>query len=198
MMLLCLRQERRIVAIRWNQPLLENNEATFVLPTPRGDRRVTTTGVVPLAVDTDGNILLTVAQEPAARHNSKFTILKTPFQTSGTKAKQVMEGDTSKDPNFHSLILMGNSGASVSEVFRRGLAHPFSMSTYDGNRMYTRDFGFVMRTPDELRDQMTNNEQNRWVSPYAVTILTEGAWVNGPTTLALQSSGEIRRRLMFS
>jgi hypothetical protein len=87
----------------WNQPGIIAAEAPMDLPTPEGNYALETSGFVGVMRDVDGNVLLSVGQEPLAQ-TPKKALVRTPFQTSVAKLQGLLNGQRELDPTLADIL----------------------------------------------------------------------------------------------
>ncbi len=165
----------------WNQPGIIQSETPITLPTPEGEITMNASGFVGLLRDPEGNVLLTVGQEPLAQTDKK-ALVRTPFQTSAAKLQGLLAGDRAKDPNLASVIDMIGNGQPISDLFASGAIETFPLAPADPNRISATNIGFVMEVADQaVRDELVADKANRWCNPAEVKALIRSGVVNGHT-----------------
>jgi hypothetical protein len=165
----------------WNQPGIVQKEIPVTLPTPDGDVSMDASGFVGLLRDPEGNVLLTVGQEPLANTDKK-ALVRTPFQTSAAKLNALLEGDTAKDPNLAGVLEKVGQGRPITDLFASGEVDTFPLAPADPNRIAATNVGFSLTVRDEnVREELTAGGANRWCSPAEVKGLIRAGVVNGHT-----------------
>jgi len=138
-----------------------------------------------LQKDANGNVLLTVAQEPFAQ-TPKRALARTPFQTSSTKLQGIVDGNRDLDPTLYDLIASVATGKSPSEIFQMGDVSLFPLSYADANRIAATNIGFVLAVTDaKLAKKLESDGKNRWCSIEEVKGLTKAGLLNGLTATAI-------------
>ena len=173
------------LGFQWTQPGVLQKEEELVLPTPDGTQSIRASGIVGIVTDLDENVLLTLAQEPFAK-TPKSALVRTPFQTSVTKLKGLMEGKKELDPGLYDVLQEVGGGQNISDVFANGTVETFPLPYADANRIAATNVGFVMRvTSPELHARLEKNGQNRWFSQREVNYTARAGLLNGHTAVAI-------------
>ena len=171
----------------WNQPGIIAAETSIGLPTPDGVQNLEVSGFVGIIRDTEGNVLLSVGQEPLAQ-TPKKALIRTPFQTSATKLQGLMNGQKELDPNLANILDQIGNGKPITEMFASGEVETFPLAPADPNRIQATNIGFAMTVSDStLREKLTNEGKNRWCTPNETKALTKAGVVNGHTAAVLLS-----------
>lgn len=165
----------------WVQPGLMQKELPISLPSPDGEVQLDTSGLVGLLTDPEGNVLLTVGQEPLAQTDKK-ALVRTPFQTSAAKLTALLAGDREKDPNLADVLDKVGQGRPISELFASGAVETFPLSPADPNRISATNLGFTLKVEDaDTRKALEADGANRWCTPAEVKALIRAGVVNGHT-----------------
>jgi hypothetical protein len=169
-------------AFSWNQAGIVQSEGEITLPTPEAvDITMDVSGFVGLLRDTEGNVLLTVGQEPYAKTN-KRALVRTPLQTSAAKLAGLLDGKTELDPNLANVFEKISPGTPISELFTAGAVETFPLAPADPNRIDATNIGFAMTVTDPgVRDGLAVDGSNRWFNPTEVQALIRAGVVNGHT-----------------
>lgn len=177
----------------WNQPGIHQGEVELIMPTSGGEQRVMTSGFVGIIRDEANNVLLTLGQEPYAR-TPKNVLLKTPFQTSATKFKALLDGDRAKDPNFYDLLVTLGGNEDIRAFFGSERVDAFPLPYADANRIDATNYGFaVVITDGDLRETLKNGERNRWCTPAEVREVMRAGLLNGHTAAGIFASTSLVR-----
>lgn len=172
----------------WNQPGIIAAETSINLPTPEGNQALEVSGFVGIIRDTEGNVLLSVGQEPLAQ-TPKKALVRTPFQTSAAKLQGLLNGQRELDPNLASILEKVGNGRPITDMFATGEVETFPLAPADPNRIQATNIGFAMTvTSSEIRDSLTNDGKNRWCTPNEAKALTKTGVVNGHTAAVLLST----------
>jgi hypothetical protein len=170
----------------WSQPGVINTETGINLPTPQGVQRIDASGFVGVIRDAEGNVLLTVGQEPLAQTPNK-AVVKTPFQTSATKLQGLIQGQKELDPNL-AEVFSKVSNKPIAEMFSSGDITTFALPPADANRIQATNMGFALTVSDaEVRESLVSEGKNRWCTPDEAKALARAGIVNGHTAAALLS-----------
>ncbi|OGH57554.1 MAG: hypothetical protein A2186_00245 [Candidatus Levybacteria bacterium RIFOXYA1_FULL_41_10] len=173
------------VSSGWTQPGLLQKEGEIEIPPPEGSRKIKFSGAIGIIKDANGNVLLTVAQEPFAQ-TPKRALARTPFQTSSTKLQGIVDGNRDLDPTLYDLIASVATGKSPSEIFQMGDVSLFPLSYADANRIAATNIGFVLAVTDaKLAKKLESDGKNRWCSIEEVKGLTKAGLLNGLTATAI-------------
>ncbi len=172
----------------WLQPMIRQAETRLVMPTREGDVEIQISGLVGVARDEANNVLLTLAQEPAAR-TPKRVLFRTPLQTSATKFLDLLNGQREKDPNLYDLLARIGGGTDIRAMFGGQIIDSFPLPYADANRIDSANFGFAITVTDpDLRETLKNNGANRWCNPAEVRETMRAGLLNGHTAAAIFAS----------
>lgn len=177
------------VEFRWTQPGLLQKEGEVTIPLKEGQETIRISGFVGIIKDPDGNILLSLAQEPFANTRKKV-VVKTPFQTSAAKLQGIIEGKRELDPQLFDLITSIDPEKNPEQIFRMGEGLDiFPLPYADANRISATNLGFMLQVSDtELHSKLENEGKNRWCNPAEVKALAKAGLLNGLTASAILAS----------
>ncbi len=169
----------------WTQPGMLQKEGKVTVSTPEGVEEITASGFVGVIKDTQGNILLTLVQEPFAL-TPKKVLARTPIQTSAEKLAKILAGETSADVNMYAFMTQVTGQEDVSGFFATNVDDVFPLPYADANRIAATNIGFTSTISDPaMREAVTRNGQNRWCSPKEVVRLAKAGILNGHTAAAV-------------
>jgi len=169
----------------WTQPGLLQKEGSVTILTSEGVEEITASGFVGVIKDTDGNILLTLAQEPFAL-TPKKVLARTPIQTSAAKLASVLSGDISKDKAMYEFMSTVTESENISTFFGEHAQDIFPLPYADANRIQATNIGFVTTISEPaMREAVTKNGQNRWCTLKEVSQLAKAGILNGHTAAAV-------------
>ncbi|KKQ34731.1 MAG: hypothetical protein US51_C0029G0003 [Microgenomates group bacterium GW2011_GWA2_37_6] len=169
----------------WDQPGLIQKEGKVTVETDEGAEEITASGFVGVVKDADGNILLTLGQEPFAK-TPKNVLARTPIQTSASKLASILDGDTAKDAAMYEFMSTVTGSEDVSGFFAAHAQDMFPPPYADANRIQATNIGFTTTISDPaMREAVTKNGQNRWCTPNEVARLAKAGILNGHTAAAV-------------
>lgn len=176
------------VTQQWNQPGIHQTETELILPTREGDLKVKTSGFVGILRDEYANVLVTLAQEPYARA-PKNALFRTPFQTSAVRFARLLVGEREADTNLFDLLQKIGGSEDIRSMFASEKIDSFPLPYADANRIDATNYGFAVTISDsEFRENLKNNERNRWCSPVEVREIMRAGLLNGVTASAIFAS----------
>ncbi len=172
----------------WNQPAPENSSSQITLPLPDGPQTMMVSGFVGALMDTEGKVLLTVAQETLAK-TPKRALIRTPFQTSATKLQGLIDGKDELDPKLADLLKRIGGGKPIDQMFSLGDIDVFPLQEADANRIGASNIGFgiVIKDPD-LQQSLAANGQNRWCSEGEISALKRAGLLNSHSASAIDAT----------
>ena len=169
----------------WNQPGIIATEAPMDLPTPEGNYALETSGFVGVMRDVDGNVLLSVGQEPLAQ-TPKKALVRTPFQTSVAKLQGLLNGQRELDLTLADILEKVGNGKPITDMFTTGEVETFPLAPADPNRIQATNIGFAMVVTDPgIRDSLVVDGKNRWCTSGEAKALAKAGVVNGHTAAVL-------------
>jgi hypothetical protein len=174
--------------IGWNQGGIKQTETPVTIPTPDGAISMNASGFVGIIRDPDGNILLSVGQEPYAQSEKK-ALVRTPYQTSAKKLQGLIEGNTDLDPGLAKTMHMLSRGEKTpAQMFADGTFTAFPLAPADPNRIQATNIGFAHVVRDrDIHQKLVEDKKMRWCSPTEAKALTRAGLVNGHTAAAILS-----------
>lgn len=171
--------------VQWNQGGIKQSETPVTIPTPEGPISMDVSGFVGVIQDRDGNVLMSIGQEPYAQ-SPKKALVRTPYQTSAAKLQGLMEGKTELDPGLANAINILGRGKTPAQMFADGDFTPFPLAPADPNRIQATNIGFSHTVRDtEIHRQLVEDGKMRWCKPSEVKALTKAGLVNGHTAAAV-------------
>lgn len=169
----------------WNQPGIIAEETPINLPAEQNVEEMDVSGFVGVIRDSEGNVLLTVGQEPLAQ-TPKKALVRTPFQTSAAKLQGIIDGNFALDQNLATLLQKVGNEKPIADMFTSGDIETFPLSPADPNRIQATNMGFSLTIADQtVRDSLVNDGKNRWCSLAEAKALSRAGVVNGHTASAL-------------
>ena len=176
------------VGFKWTQPGLIQKEGEINLPSKEGKETVKISGFVGIIKNENGDVLLSLSQEPFA-HTPKKVVARTPFQTSAAKLQGIIDGKRELDPQLFDLIASVAPGKNLDQIFKMGILDIFSLPYADANRIDATNLGFTMKVINpELVKKLENNGKNRWCSFQETVALAKAGLLNGHTAVAVLAS----------
>ncbi len=172
----------------WHQPGLVNAEFPINLPSPEGNQEMNVSGFAGVIMDPEGNVLLTVTQEPLA-DTPKRALARTPFQASITKLQGLLEGKDELDPTLADLLKKVGDGKAINEMFASGDVDVFPLALADANRISATNIGFGLTIQDKiLHDNLIAGGRNRWCNSDEIRALKRAGLLNSHTASAIDSA----------
>ncbi|MBF8250307.1 MAG: hypothetical protein HW400_908 [Candidatus Levybacteria bacterium] len=171
----------------WNQPLMIQRSEKVV--TDKGEiERIS--GIVLIITDPKGRIFVEVGQEPGVksqtgRGNEVHPIVRTPFQSSVEKMRQLSNGEEKADPIlFNVLRILSKDGSGDISSIIQGI--PFRKVPTDGNRIESNVlYGVLKLTTEEADIIFQEVPQGRFFSRHQLDALP----LNGHLHIALSVTG---------
>lgn len=172
----------------WDQPSVQQTGTILELSTPDGAISAQVSGIVGVIKDNEGNILVTVGQEPLS-DGPNHAVVKTPLQTSATKFMDVKNGETQKDTNmvaFLTTLYGDNAFDAFLAHIASGEVEVFPLASADANRIHATNIGIAITLADEAKKQaLVADGTNRWISKAEYEGLIKTGLLNGHTIAAV-------------